>query len=299
MLLRCETLTPEARQAFGLERDPFNNEIHTRADVWASKAVRFHRAALLDCAMNHGFLAIVGESGSGKSTLADELEQRISDEGRPVRMIRPYVLATEDSEAKGKPLRSTHIAAAVMRVLAPNAQVKSDPDNRFAQLHDTLRHSRQAGYSHLIVIEEAHGLPRPTLRHLKRYLELKHGLSRLVGVALIAQPELLVKLSDQSPDMREVVQRCEVMQLPTIDGELQAYIAHKLQRANLAADAVLAADVYDAIRARLVRMPRGGKPSDAISVCHPLAVNNLLARALNAAARVGMARVDASVIEGC
>ena len=32
---------------------------------------------------------------------------------------------------------------------------------------DTLRHSRQAGYSHLIVIEEAHSLPRTTLRRLR------------------------------------------------------------------------------------------------------------------------------------
>lgn len=299
MLLRCETLSPQARQAFGLERDPFNNEIHTRADVWASKAVRYTRAALLDCALSQGFMAIVGESGSGKSTLADELEQRIADEGRPVRIIRPYVLATEDSEAKGKPMRSTHIAAAVMRTLAPQAAVKSDPDNRFAQLHDTLRHSRQAGYSNLILIEEAHGLPRPTLRHLKRYLELKQGLQRLVGVALIAQPELLVKLSDQSPDLREVVQRCEVLHLPAIDAELQDYIAHKLQRAGKAAADVLAPDAYDAIRGRLVHVPRGGKAADAISVCHPLAVNNLVARAMNAAARVGMARVDASVIAGC
>lgn len=299
MLLRPETLTPAARDAWGLERDPFNDEIHTRADVWASKAVRYTRAALLDCALNHGFKAIVGESGAGKSVLAAELEQRIADEGRPVRMIRPYVLATEDSEAKGKPMLSTHIAAAVMRTLAPNAPKKSDPDSRFAQVHDTLRHSRQAGYSNLIVIEEAHCLPRSTLRHLKRYLELTQGFSRLVGVALIAQPELLVKLSDQSPDMREVVQRCEVVQLPAMDDELEAYVAHKLQRAGKAVGDVLAPDVCDAIRKRLVRMPRGGKAADAISVCHPLAVNNLLVRAMNAAAAVGMPKVDASVIAGC
>jgi type II secretory pathway predicted ATPase ExeA len=299
MLLRNETLTPETRAAFGLQRNPFIDEIQTRADVYASKAVRYIRAGLLDAALNHGFVAVVGESGSGKSTLADELEQRILDEGRPVRIIRPYVLGMEASEAKGKPMRSAHISEAIMRTLAPSAPLRSSPDARFHQVHETLKASRQAGYSHLVLIEEAHCMPRPTFRHLKRYLELKQGLARLVGVALVAQPELLVMLSDQSPDMREVVQRLEILQLPALDGELEAYIAHKLQRAGAQAGAILADDAYSAIRARLIRMPRGGKPSDAISVCHPLIVNNLLARALNAAALVGMARVDASVIEGC
>ena len=41
----------------------------------------------------------------------------------------------------------------------------------------------------LLVIEEAHCLPTATLKHLKRFLELKDGMQRLIGVALIAQPD--------------------------------------------------------------------------------------------------------------
>lgn len=118
-------------------------------------------------------------------------------------------------------------------------------------------------------------------------------------MALIGQPELRVKLSDQNPDVREVVQRCELVELPPLDNELEAYIQHKLSRAGAEASAIFEADAYDAIRARLIRMPRGGRPSDAVSVCYPLVVNNLVTRAMNAAASVGMAKVDASVIAGC
>lgn len=89
MLLRNETLTPEARQRFGIRRSPFVDEIATRADVFQCPSMRMARAALMDCALNHGFLALVGESGAGKSTLREELEQRILDENRPVIVIKP------------------------------------------------------------------------------------------------------------------------------------------------------------------------------------------------------------------
>lgn len=299
MLLRNETLSTEAKRHFALERNPFVDEIQTRADVFASKSIRYVRAALLDAALNNGFLAIIGESGSGKSTLAEELEQRIADEGRPVRMIRPYVLGMEDSEARGKPMKAGQISEAIMRTLAPTTSLKSSPDARFAQLHDTLKASRKAGYSHLLVIEEAHRLPKSTIKQLKGFTELKSGLARLMGVALIGQPELTIKLSDQSPEVREVVQRCEVLELPPLDAELEPYLDHKFSRAGKPVDQVLAADAYEAIRGRLIRTPRGGKAADAVSVCYPLVVNNLVVRAMNAAARVGMAQVDASVIEGC
>ena len=299
MLLRNATLTADARRAFGLTRDPFVDEIQTRSDVFASRDIRYVRNVLLDAAMNNGFVAIVGESGSGKSTLADDLEQRIADEQRPVRLIRPYVLAMEDRESRGKPMRSTQIGEAIMRTLAPSVRIESRPDAYFHQIHETLKSSRQAGYAHLLLIEEAHCLPKPTLKHLKRFSELKQGLSRLLGIALVGQPELKVKLSDQDPEVREVMQRCELVELPPLDNELQAYLEHKFSRAGVVASSIFEEDVYDAIRARLVRVPRGGKPSDAMSMCYPLVVNNLVVKAMNAAAAVGMAKVDASVITGC
>ena len=60
-----------------------------------------------------------------------------------------------------------------------------------------------------------------------------------------------------------------------------------------------APDAADAIRARLVHLPRGGKAQDARSECFPLVVNNLVCRAMNAATRAGWPVVDAQVIAGC
>lgn len=299
MLLRYEALNLQAKKQFGLARSPFVDDVRTRDDVFGSANTRYVRAALLDAALNHGFVAIVGESGAGKSTLACELEERIMADGRQVVIIRPYVLAMEADDTKGRTLKSAAIAEAIIRTLDPSATIKRTPDGRFNQLENMLKASRAAGYSHLVVIEEAHCMPKTTLKHLKRFLELRHGLSRLLGICLIGQPELLNLLSDKSPEVREVVQRCEIIELLPLDNDLESYLKHKFERVNIRIDDVVAGNAYDAMRERLIRVPRGGKTSDAISLCYPLAVNNLLTRAMNAAALNGWPKVDAQVIGGC
>lgn len=299
MLLQNAALTQEARKHFGLPRNPFVDDVQSSDDVYQTPSVRYVRASLLDCAQHHGFIAIVGESGAGKSTLAEDLEERIRTEGREVVVIRPYVLAMEESDSKGKPLKSGQIAEAVIRTLDPQASVKSSPDARFAQVHQLLKASARAGRHNLILIEEAHTMPTPTLKHLKRWLEIKDGLRRLVGVALVGQPELRARLANGGAEVREVAQRCELVELGPLDTDLEGYLRHKFARFDLKYEQVFDADAADAIRARLIHMPRGGKPADARSICYPLVVNNLVSRAMNAAAAVGYPKVDAQVIAGC
>lgn len=299
MLLENQALSPEARKHFNLPRNPFQDDVQSPDDVFQSPSVRYVRASLMDCANHHGFVAITGESGAGKSTLAEDLEERIKADARDVLIIRPYVLAMEQNDAKGKTLKSSHIAEAIASALDPQLKVKSSPEARFRQVHELLKASRRAGRRHLLVIEEAHCLPTATLKHLKRFLELKDGMQRLIGVALIGQPELRDRLGSQNAEVREVMQRCEVVELEPLDGELEAYLRHKFARFDLKFEDVFAPDAADAIRARLIHIPRGGKASDARSLCYPLVVNNLVCRAMNAAARAGWPQVDAQVIGGC
>ncbi|QPF74210.1 AAA family ATPase [Roseateles sp. DAIF2] len=299
MLMRNEALTLEARQHFKLPRSPFVDDVATPADVFQTPSVRYVRAALMDCAQHHGFIAVVGESGAGKSTLAEDLEERIKAGSADVAVIRPYVQGMELNDAKGKTMKSGHLAEALTHALDPIAELKSSPQARFQQLHDKLKTSARAGRRHLLLIEEAHCLPTATLKHLKRFLELKDGMRRLLGVALIAQPELLERLNSQSAEVREVMQRLEIVRLDPLDGELEGYLSHKFARFNLKIEDVLAPEAIDAIRARLIHLPRGGRQQDARSICYPLVVNNLICRAMNAAARAAWPKVDAQVIAGC
>ncbi len=299
MLLRNEPLTSDAKKHFCLPRSPFVDDVQSMADVHTTPGIRYVRAALLDAAKNHGFIALVGESGAGKSTLVEELEERIKQSGQDIVIIRPYVVAMEANDVKGKTLKSAQIAEAVAHALDANASLSIRPQKRYQQVHDMLKASRKAGRKHLLVIEEAHCLPMATLKHLKRFLELKDGLQRLLGIALIAQPELRERLASQNSEVREVMQRCEVVDMPALDGELEGYLRHKFARFELKYEQVFAPDAADAIRARLIHTPRGGRTADARSICYPLVVNNLVCRAMNAAARAAYPQVDAQVIAGC
>jgi type II secretory pathway predicted ATPase ExeA len=303
MLLERPRLHDATLRHFNLPRSPFIDDVQSRDDVYQSLATREARSALMFTATHHDFMALVGESGAGKTTLVEELEQRLIDDGRDVIVIKPYTQSMEATDVQGKKLRSTHIAEAIAYALDPKLTMKSSPQARLAQLHDLLKSSRRAGRRHLLVIDEAHCLPLATLKHLKRFWELKDGLMRLIGVALVAQPELRYLLSSQNPEVREVMQRCVVHELPPLDNELEGYIAHKFARFELKPEQVFEPDAFDALRARLIRVPRGGKPGSAaggaVSTCYPLAVHNLVARAMNAAAAAGWPRVDAQVIAGC
>ena len=299
MLLQNQALTPEARKHFKLPCNPFIDDVQSPDDVFQRPSVRYVRATLLDAAQHHGFVAIVGESGAGKTTLAEDLEERIKADKREVLVIRPYVLAMESNDQKGKTLKSSQIAEAIAYALDPQLKIKNSPQGRFQQVHDLLKASRRAGRRHLLLIEEAHCLPTATLKHLKRFLELKDGMQRLIGVALIGQPELRDRLGSQNAEVREVMQRCEVVELEPLDSELEAYLKHKFARFDLKYEDVLAPDAADAIRARLIYIPRGGKAADARSLCFPLVVNNLTCRAMNAAAVAHWPQVDAQVIKGC
>lgn len=90
--------------------------------------------------------------------------------------------APEDNDQKGKTLKAVHIAEAILAAVAPNVSPKRSPEARFAQIHRALQESAKAGNRHVLVIEEAHGLPIPTLKHLKRFFELKSGFERLLGI---------------------------------------------------------------------------------------------------------------------
>ena len=205
----------------------------------------------------------------------------------------------EDNDQKGKTLKAVHIAEAVLEAVSPNTSPKRSPEARFRQIHNALIESAKAGNKHVLIIEEAHGLPLPTLKHLKRFFELKNGFERLIGIVLIGQTELAQKLSENNPNVREVVQRCEVVTLqPLTDGKLAGYLKHKFARAGADAGQILTDDAIDAIAARLTVTSRASKGLEQHSLLYPLAVNNLVSAAMNEAAQLGFDKVDADIVKG-
>lgn len=292
MILRKQTLTMQARQTFQLVRNPFADP-ETSADVFMSPDIRFARETLYQAATGSGFLALVGESGSGKSTLKDELITRINDENLPVIIIEPYTLAMAANESQGKPLRSSHIAEAIISTVQPGAKIPSSPEMRFRRLHEILKASHTAGMRHCLIIEEAHDLHRHTLKSLKRFHELKDGLARLLSIILIGQTELEKKLRVTDASVREVVQRCDVVHLSAI-ADPGAYLRHRFEHAGADFNAAFSPDGIEEIRANLTVSP--DSRGDGVYMGYPLMIANLATAALNLAASVGEKQVTADVV---
>ncbi|MDP0338928.1 AAA family ATPase [Glaesserella parasuis] len=293
MLLAKQVLFPATKKHFGLFRDPFAEDIRSAEDVFTSADVRYVREALFQTAKHGGFMAVVGESGAGKSTLRRDLLDRINQENAPIIAIEPYIIAMEDNDLKGKTLKASHIAEAIITTLAPLESVKRSPEARFRQLHRVLKESSRSGYSHVLIIEEAHSLPVPTLKHLKRFFELEDGFKKLLSIVLVGQPELKLKLSERNTEVREVVQRCEIVELAPLDAELERFVEHKLERVGKKVSDIFEEDAFLAVRQRLTSTNRN---KTTTSLLYPLAVGNLLTAAMNLAESLGIPKVNGRVV---
>lgn len=298
MLLRKTALTQATKASFGFRFDPFNEEIRSAEDLFTSPDIKYVREAMYQTAAHGGFIAVIGESGAGKSTLREDLQDRIHRDGQSIIMIEPYVLAMEDNDIKGKTLKSSHIAEAILDSVARGINPKRSPEARFRQVHKALQESSKAGNKHVLIIEEAHGMPLPTLKHLKRFFELKQGFERLLSIILIGQTELSHKLSESNPTVREVVQRCEIVTLqPLTEGKLEQYLKFKFSRVGKNYNDIITTDAIDAIAERLQHKSRTRQGIESISLLYPLAVNNLVSAALNQATELGFDKVDADIVK--
>lgn len=293
MILKRQSLTPQARQTFGLLRDPFDDP-QTPDAVYLSPQSRYVREAMRDAAVNGNFLAVVGQSGSGKSTLRAELCEHLAENEKNVLVIEPYVLtmALTDNGA-GKPMKTHHIIEAIINKVEPAARTNGSQELMSQRVHDVLIRSTRTAKKHVLIIEEAHDLHTQTLKALKRFWELKDGMKRLLSIILIGQTELGDRLQRASADVREVVQRCDVVTLPPLP-DIGEFIRHRFASAGMDADALFTEDAMDELRQRLiVGKDKTGKGED---MGYPLAVSNLATCCINFAAANGLRHVDADVV---
>lgn len=297
MLLPKQTLSPAARKAFSLFTNPFDGEVMEDAQMFQNGEIAFVREACMQAAIGGRFVAVVSESGGGKTTILGDLESRIERDKRPVIVIKPWVLGMEDTDTKGKTLKSADILAAIVTTLDPLATMPQTLQARSNKARDLMSKSAEAGFSHLLVIEEAHSMPEATLKHLKRLHEMRLGRKPLLGILLLGQSELALKLDPRRANLREVTQRCELVHLLPLDGDLQAYLAHRAKVIDRSLPEFIDASGIDELRNRLtITRPGSGGKQRTTSLLYPLAVNNLVTAALNQAAELGAPIVNRDVV---
>jgi len=286
-LPEADMLTEPARRHFKLFRDPFVDDVQGPDDVFLAEEQHYVREALYQTARFGGFLAVIGESGAGKTTLRRDLLDRIRREDLPITPIQPRIID------KGR-LTAGAICDAIVGDVSQE-RPRATLEHKARQVERLLTGSSRAGNSHVLIIEEAHDLAVPTLKYLKRFWELEDGFRKLLAIILIGQPELAAKLDErQNWAAREVIRRCEIVVLKPLNGDLEAYLKLKFGRLNRELDAIFEPDAFDAIRKRLTRHVRGSDKPE--SMHFPLVVNNLVVKALNLAAELGVERITADVV---
>ncbi len=287
--LETVMLTPEAKKHFGLFKDPFKDDVQSVEDVFLGTDQRHCREAMWQCTRSNGFVAIIGESGSGKTVLRLDLIERLAKAQDPVIVIQPRCIDKTR-------LTAGLICQSIIRDIDEHATIPQSIEKQARLVENMLKASSRGGNRHVLIIEESQDLTKQTLKYLKRFHELRDGFRGLLAILLIGQPELKNLLDERyNWDAREVIRRCEIAELQPLHGTaVQAYIEHKLKRAESEFKRVCDLDAIDAIKARLTRVTQG-KQLD--SQLYPLVVNNLLTRAANEAATLGVPRINADVIK--
>lgn len=294
MLLPKSTLSAQARRHFKLFCDPFGEPVQRAEQLFLNDEFRYVRECVWQCAKNASFVALIGESGAGKTTILDDLAERLRTEARDLVLVRPSVLGLEVGGRRERQMKATDILHAIVAELAPAATVQPTIQGRTLQAQRLLKESADQGNSHLLVLEEAHAMPDPTLKHLKRLHELRAGRRPLMGILLLGQPELKRRLEDglRVGALREVAQRCEVVEMMPLCDDLGAYLRHRAQAAGRDLAQLIDDTGLKALRERLVRKDNGRK----VDLSYPLAVGNAAIRAMNLCAEIGAPVVTAEVV---
>jgi len=160
------------RAHFGLDRNPFSNDILSLLP---------HQQEVFDTLRVHcqqgGLCLVVGEPGTGKSVLKQALVEH-----DPKRLITPVVN------------RTLHTYHSVLRILCQAFQIDTHGrdfrcEKRLIEEAHRINH---AGKMLAPIIDDAHLIDVQDLRRLRLLFE---GFPKNHNLILVAQPELLTKLS--------------------------------------------------------------------------------------------------------
>lgn len=285
-LLEPVMLTAQAKRHFKLTFNPLSIDPLCADDVYLGDEQRYLASVIVEAIQNARMMSVVGESGSGKSTIWEWVQDQVRAQKQPVHLIQPKVTDKDRLTGVG-------ILQAIVRDLEPNATLRQSAELLTRQAYELIAARVAEGQKCVLVFEEGHDLNVAAIKQLKRFHEFKLGWKRALGIILLAQPELLIKLNKKGLEAREVKNRLEIVRMLPLDADLEAYVAHRLSRANLQPDALFAPDAWQAIRDVLRASAADG---NTVSLCYPLLVGNLITSALNAAAELGAPKIDRGIV---
>ncbi len=158
-----------------------------------------------------------------------------------------------------------------------------------------LKQKQASGEKCILIIDEAQDININTLKCLKRLWEKKNGLTALLGIVLIGQPELETRLYGQNnTDVREVTARTTYARLEPINRELKTYLSFKIKQAGGNISNIITDDAINLLNDKLTLKDRNNKVQHT---AYPLETGNIMKLLMNKAVMMGEELVTKEVVE--
>jgi type II secretory pathway predicted ATPase ExeA/septal ring-binding cell division protein DamX len=204
---------------YGLTEPPFRITPHT--DFFFSGANRGATLEALIYAITHdeGIVKISGEVGSGKTMLCRVLMERLPDNVVIIYLANPSLSRDDILYALADELGLSISAGG-----RANAVLKS--------LQDKLVSLYGEGKQVVVLIDEAHAMPRETLEEIRLLSNLESNRHKLLQLVMFGQPELNETLS--RPDMRQLRERIthNFGLEPLVRDDVSQYIEFRMRAAG-------------------------------------------------------------------
>jgi type II secretory pathway predicted ATPase ExeA len=213
---------------FGLNEPPFRITPHT--DFFFAGANRGATLEALLYAITHdeGIVKVTGEVGSGKTMLCRVLMEQLPENVETVYLANPSLSREE-----------------ILFAIADELKVECAGDRPGRLLRALLEHLIRLyaeGRRVVVLVDEAHAMPRETLEEVRLLSNLEANRHKLLQIVLFGQPELNDHLNTAA--MRQLMERItHAFRLePLVRGDIERYIDFRMRAAGYRGRSVFSAD---------------------------------------------------------
>ena len=222
---------------FGLRQAPFRITPQTEHFYPGAKRGELLDALLYAIGRDEGIIQISGEVGTGKTMLCRMLIERLPADTHVIYLANPSLNPRELLET---------IAHELEMASAESQSLLRAVEHRLIDLY-------AAGKRVVVVVDEAHAMPRESLEQIRLLSNLETATRKLLQIVLFGQPELDEMLAERSMrSLRErITQHFHIA--PLTPQQIREYLGFRLQAAGYRGPALFP----DHLLPRLARASRG------------------------------------------
>ena len=202
----------------------FNSEVHRRALAYMHYGLQ----------QGEGFVIVIGKPGTGKTMLVKELVKRLNGDNISIGIMVSSQVGADD----------------LLKIISATFGLPYDGEDKstlLTRIHRFFMQQARDGKRVLMIVDEAHNLPKDSLEELRMLTNFELDGKSLFQIFLIGQPELSETLF--LPEMEQLRQRIvATYQLkPLNEEETKSYILFRLEKAGWAQSPQFDEDVFNGI----------------------------------------------------